>query len=174
MGTIACTAVISCFLYCVNLQPGSTPLAALPQHAALKPPNALPEPLHPGLRHSWQNGLEGEDNSTVMGQGEVCPNAAEISRLQWVTPAARGGNINSQVLARGAILSFTLPATYLAATGNHLRITPDWLQTYSNGVIGKNLYIALRVAKRGDTALGDSYAGRVNIHEVNAFWVRRF
>lgn len=109
-----------------------------------------------------------------MGRGDACPNSAEISRLGWSTPAEGGDNISSLVLATGSTRTFTLPATYLSPTGNYLRIVPDWVANYSEITIGKNLYVALRMAKGGDASLGSFYAGKVNIHEVNATLVSGF
>lgn len=100
-----------------------------------------------------------------MGRGDACPNVAELSRLGWSTAAAGGDAINSVVLPPGKMLSFNLPATYLTPKGNYLRIMPDWLTSYPNGT---NLYIGVRVAKFGDASLSAVYAGKLNIHEVNA------
>ncbi|GIL93760.1 hypothetical protein Vretimale_65, partial [Volvox reticuliferus] len=119
-----------------------------------------------GLWHSWKNGYEFEDYSSVMGSGEACPSAAETSRLGWATPAA---TINSTILpTTGTWRSFTLPASYLSGRANHLRLTPNWLTTYNSSAEGKNLYIDVRVAKGGDETLGSLYAPKLNVHEVNA------
>ncbi|EFJ42845.1 metalloproteinase, extracellular matrix glycoprotein VMP17, partial [Volvox carteri f. nagariensis] len=116
------------------------------------------------LWHSWQNGWEYEDYSTCMGRGDVCPNAPELAYLGWATPAAYGDRIDSEALPVG----FELPATYLSPDGNYLRVVPDWLPSYSNKSEAKNLYIGVRVNKNGDAALSSFYAGKVNIHQLNA------
>ncbi|EFJ49690.1 metalloproteinase, extracellular matrix glycoprotein VMP1 [Volvox carteri f. nagariensis] len=122
-----------------------------------------------GLWHSWRNGWEYEDYSTAMGRGDACPNVAETSRLGWATPAVGGGAINSGVLkTAGSVAKWSLPATYITGDGNHLRVLPDWLPGYTNSTLAKNLYLALRVNKLGDAALGSMYANKVNVHEVNA------
>ncbi|GLC57213.1 hypothetical protein PLESTB_001199900 [Pleodorina starrii] len=121
-----------------------------------------------GLWHSWRNGIEYEDYSTAMGRGDACPSAPEISRMGWATPAVGGGAINSAVLPLAGPRSWTLPATYLTGDNNYLRIQPDWLPAYAATETAKNLYIALRVAKSGDAALGSFYANKLNVHEVNA------
>ncbi|EFJ40266.1 hypothetical protein VOLCADRAFT_69765 [Volvox carteri f. nagariensis] len=121
-----------------------------------------------GLWHSWQNGTEYGDYSTAMGRGNACPNSAEISRMGWATPAVGGDQLNSSALPPGTTKSFVLPATYLTGSNNYLRVIPDWLPTYTNFSLGRNLYIAVRVAKSGDASLISTYASKVNIHEVNA------
>ncbi|EFJ48366.1 metalloproteinase, extracellular matrix glycoprotein VMP21, partial [Volvox carteri f. nagariensis] len=122
-----------------------------------------------GLWHSWQNGTEYDDYSTAMGRGDACPNAAEISRMGWATPAVGGDQLNSSALLPGTARTFTLPATYLTGNNNYLRVTPDWLPVYNNTLMGRNLYIAVRVAKNVDSGLSNTiYASKVNIHEVNA------
>ncbi|GIL54187.1 hypothetical protein Vafri_9712 [Volvox africanus] len=121
-----------------------------------------------GLWHSWQNGVEYNDYSTAMGRGEACPNAAEISRLGWATPAEGAEAINSAVLRAGTPRTFVLPATYLTGDNNYLRVTPDWMASYKSAVSAKNLYLAVRVAVAGDSLLDPYYASKVNVHEVNA------
>ncbi|EFJ48367.1 metalloproteinase, extracellular matrix glycoprotein VMP22 [Volvox carteri f. nagariensis] len=122
-----------------------------------------------GLWHSWQNGTEYGDYSTTMGRGDACPNAAEISRMGWATPAVGGDQLNSSALLPGTARTFTLPATYLTGNNNYVRVTPDWLPVYNNTLTGRNLYIAVRVAKNVDAGLSNTiYASKVNIHEVNA------
>ncbi|EFJ48372.1 metalloproteinase, extracellular matrix glycoprotein VMP24, partial [Volvox carteri f. nagariensis] len=121
-----------------------------------------------GLWHSWQNGIEYGDYSTAMGRGDACPNAAEISRMGWATPAVGGDQLNSSALLPGTARTFTLPATYLTGNNNYLRVTPDWLFTYNDPKSALNLYMAVRVAREGDAGLGSSYAFKVNIHELNA------
>ncbi len=102
-----------------------------------------------------------------MGRGDTCPNAAEISRMGWASPATGGAAISSAVLppaTSGGYLSYNLPATYLTGTGNYIRVRPDWLgSSYSTTLTGRNLYLAVRVAKVGDAALGTSYAGLVSV-----------
>jgi hypothetical protein len=127
----------------------------------------------PGLWHSWRNNIEYNDYSTSMGRGDACPNAAEISRMGWASPAGNGGGaINATALPAGGTRTFHLPATYLTGTGNYLRIRPTWLANYGDVLQSKNLYIAVRVAKVGDAALSSTYASKVNVHEVNAIMVR--
>ncbi|EFJ43600.1 LOW QUALITY PROTEIN: metalloproteinase, extracellular matrix glycoprotein VMP29, partial [Volvox carteri f. nagariensis] len=121
-----------------------------------------------GLYHSWQNGIEYGDYSTAMGRGNACPNAAEISRMGWATPAVGGDQLNSSALLPGTTKTFVLPATYLTGSNNYLRVTPDWLSMYNDSKSALNLYMAVRVAREGDAGLGQSYASKVNIHEVNA------
>ncbi len=129
-----------------------------------------------GLWHSWKGGWEYEDYSTAMGRGDACPNSAEASRLGWSTPAVGGEGINAATLAvstpaRPRALSFTLPATYLTGDNNYIRLVPDWLASYNDPAASKNLYIAFRVPKVGDSSLGGIYANRLNVHEVNATMV---
>ncbi|EFJ42852.1 hypothetical protein VOLCADRAFT_42097, partial [Volvox carteri f. nagariensis] len=122
-----------------------------------------------GLWHSWKDGIEYNDETTVMGRGLTCPNAAELAYLGWATPAPGGDRIDSTRLRVGATLTFSLPATYLSPDGNYLRVVPDWLPSYSNKTLAKNLYIAVRVNKGGDALLDKTlYANRVHIHELNA------
>ncbi|GIM00042.1 hypothetical protein Vretimale_5110, partial [Volvox reticuliferus] len=121
-----------------------------------------------GLWHSWQNGIEYNDYSTAMGRGDACPNAAEISRMGWATPAVGGEAINSAILQAGNSRSFVLPATYLTGDNNYLRVTPDWMASYNSPVSAKNLYMAVRVALAGDSLLDPYYASKLNVHEVNA------
>ncbi|GIL52149.1 hypothetical protein Vafri_8007 [Volvox africanus] len=130
----------------------------------------MQESIHSyGLWHSWRNGWEYEDYSTAMGRGDACPNAAETSRLGWSSPAAGGDSIDSSVLTQpGGALSFTLPATYLTPDGTYLRVKPDWLPSYSNARVAKNLYIAVRGKKGGDATMTSTLANRVHIHEVIA------
>ncbi|EFJ50783.1 metalloproteinase, extracellular matrix glycoprotein VMP11, partial [Volvox carteri f. nagariensis] len=131
----------------------------------------MQEALHNyGLWHSWANGVEYADNSTAMGRGEACPNAAEISRMGWSSPATGGDAIDSTALPQaGTVRSFALPATYLTSTGNFLRVMPDWLPSYyTNPAIAKNLYIAVRVAKGPDAGLLAPFASTVHVHEANA------
>ncbi|EFJ48380.1 metalloproteinase, extracellular matrix glycoprotein VMP25, partial [Volvox carteri f. nagariensis] len=129
----------------------------------------MQEALHNyGLWHSWQNGIEYGDYSTAMGRGNACPNAAEISRMGWATPAVGGDQLNSSALLPGTTKTFVLPATYLTGSNNYLRVIPDWLSMYNDSKSALNLYMAVRVARRGDAGLGQSYASKVNIHEVNA------
>ncbi|GLC57279.1 hypothetical protein PLESTB_001207100 [Pleodorina starrii] len=128
------------------------------------------ETLHNyGLWHSWQDGHEYGDYSTVMGNADACPTAPELSRLGWAAPAANSeGALNASTLPVGIARRWYLPATYLTGAGNHLRIRPTWLPTYGNVLQAKNLFIAVRVAKVGDAALSSSYASQVNVHEANA------
>ncbi|EFJ42791.1 metalloproteinase, extracellular matrix glycoprotein VMP14, partial [Volvox carteri f. nagariensis] len=129
----------------------------------------MQEALHNyGLGHSWQDGRESEDFSTVMGRGDACPNAAELAYLGWATPAPGGDRIDSKALPVGTSRTFNMPATYLSPNGSYLRVVPDWLPTYGNPSAARNLYMAVRVRKGGDTLLGSLYANKVNIHEVNA------
>lgn len=130
-------------------------------------PESSPSPA--GLWHSWQNGWEYEDYSTAMGRGNACPNAPELARMSWATAAPNGNAVNSMSLAIGVARSFILPATYLTGDGVYVRIQADWLINYP--IIGKNLYLAVRVAKGSDTTINANYASRVNIHEVNATMV---
>jgi hypothetical protein len=125
----------------------------------------------PGLWHSWQAGVEYNDYSTAMGRGDACLNAPEIARMGWATPAVGGDRLDLSSLQPGSAKLFTLPATYLTGNNNYLRLLPNWLPTYSAMATGRNLYIAVRVAKNGDAALGSEYAGKVNVHEVNAVMV---
>lgn len=107
-----------------------------------------------------------------MGEGDACPNAAEISRMHWAVPVAGGGDLNRTTLAPGIARTFILPATYLTGNGNYLRVLPNWLPTYNDTTVdSKNLYIAVRVAKGGDAGLQASYAGQINVHEVIAMAV---
>ncbi|GIL69074.1 hypothetical protein Vretimale_17354 [Volvox reticuliferus] len=128
----------------------------------------LQELLHNyGLWHSWgSNGFEYEDYSTAMGRGLACPNAAEASRLGWSTPAVNGGSLNSASLPLGVPRTFILPATYMTGEGNYIRIQPDWMSNYPTA--GKNLYVALRLAKGPDTGLTGTWGNRLHVHEVNA------
>ncbi|GLC57070.1 hypothetical protein PLESTB_001179700 [Pleodorina starrii] len=103
-----------------------------------------------------------------MGRGDACPNAAEIARLGWATPAVDGDNLDGSSLLPGVAKSFVLPATHLTGDNNYLRVLPDWLPTYSQRSLARNIYIAVRAAKGGDAALGAAYASKVNVHEVNA------
>ncbi|EFJ46908.1 metalloproteinase, extracellular matrix glycoprotein VMP6 [Volvox carteri f. nagariensis] len=129
----------------------------------------MQEVLHGyGLQHAWQNGMEYDDYSTFMGRGDVCLTAPELAYLGWATPAPGGDRIDSSRLRVRTTLSFSLPATYLSPDGNYLRVVPDWLPSYSEPTVGKNLYIAVRVNKGGDALLGTFYANKVNIHELNA------
>ncbi|GLC67891.1 hypothetical protein PLESTF_000619900 [Pleodorina starrii] len=130
---------------------------------------AMQESIHNyGLHHSWQNGVEYGDYSSAMGRGDACPNAAEISRMGWATPVEGGDPLDGSALLPGVAKSFVLPATYLTGDNNYLRVLPDWLPTYSQPSLARNIYIAVRVAKGGDAALGAAYASKVNVHEVNA------
>ncbi|GIL59374.1 hypothetical protein Vafri_14249 [Volvox africanus] len=122
-----------------------------------------------GLWHSWRAGVEYADTSTCMGRGEACPNSAEISRMGWATAAVGGDPLDKDILLPGSVKTFTLPATYLTGNNNYLRVVTNWLPTYSNLSLGRNLYIAVRVAKEGDAALGAEFASKVNVHEVYAF-----
>ncbi|EFJ45612.1 metalloproteinase, extracellular matrix glycoprotein VMP26 [Volvox carteri f. nagariensis] len=130
----------------------------------------MQEGLHNyGLWHSWRNDIEYNDYSTAMGRGDACPNTAEIAYMGWATPAEGGERLDSSMLAPGKTLSFTMPATYLTGSNNHLRVLPDWLlSTYSDASRGKNLYVAVRVAKNADAALGPEFSSKISIHEVNA------
>ncbi|KAG2489289.1 hypothetical protein HYH03_012121 [Edaphochlamys debaryana] len=124
-----------------------------------------------GLWHSWQGNppVEYADYSTAMGRGDACPNAPELFYMGWASAVTGGAAVNSAALPTpGSALTFNLPATYLTASGNFIRIKPDWLPTYSNILTGRNLYISLRIAKVGDATLGTSYAGKVNVHVLNA------
>ncbi|EFJ45677.1 metalloproteinase, extracellular matrix glycoprotein VMP27 [Volvox carteri f. nagariensis] len=154
----------------LSMVPGRQIWLATSDYGVRRWATIMQETLHNyGLSHSWQNGIMYGDNSTAMGHGDVCPNAAEISRMGWATPAAPGGDrIDSSALPLGSVLSFTLPATYLTSEGNYLRVVPDWLPTYTTASLAKNLYIAVRVNKSGDELLGSFYANNLNIHEVNA------
>ncbi|EFJ42793.1 metalloproteinase, extracellular matrix glycoprotein VMP15, partial [Volvox carteri f. nagariensis] len=136
----------------------------------------MQEALHNygGLWHSWENGVEYEDYSTAMGSGVACPNAPELAYLDWATPAPGGDRIDSNLLPAGTALTFSLPATYLSPDGNYLRIVPDWLPSYRTNVDAKNLYIAVRVNKGGDSSMTLYYANKLNIHEVNAIMVRQY
>ncbi|EFJ52162.1 metalloproteinase, extracellular matrix glycoprotein VMP36 [Volvox carteri f. nagariensis] len=129
----------------------------------------MQETLHNfGLRHSYKDGFEYTDNSTAMGLANACPNAAELAFMGWATPAEGGGQLNSTELPVGTVRSFTLPATYMTSEGIYLRVTPDWLPSYRNLTIARNLYIAVRVNKNGDAELKRPYANAVNVHEVYA------
>lgn len=103
-----------------------------------------------------------------MGRGDACPNAAEISRMGWATPVPGGGQLDYTSLSAGLARSFALPATYLTGTGNFIRVLPNWLATYTDIKIARNLYMAVRVAKGGDISLNPSLASRLHIHQVNA------
>ncbi|KAG2483493.1 hypothetical protein HYH03_017675 [Edaphochlamys debaryana] len=121
-----------------------------------------------GLWHSWQNGIEYNDYSTSMGRGNACPNAPELYRMGWASAVSGGEGLNSAALAAASPRIFTLGATYLTGNGAFVRVVPNWLSSYSNVNLAKNLYIGVRAAKAGDAQLGGSYAGLVNVHEINA------
>ncbi|EFJ42900.1 LOW QUALITY PROTEIN: metalloproteinase, extracellular matrix glycoprotein VMP33, partial [Volvox carteri f. nagariensis] len=108
------------------------------------------------------------DLSSPTGAGDVCPNAAELAYLGWATPAQGANQVDSRALPVGAALSFNLPATYLTPNGTYIRVVPDWLPTYSNITLAKNLYIAVRVNKGGDALLWPGLANKVHVHEVSA------
>ncbi|GIL87283.1 hypothetical protein Vretimale_1768 [Volvox reticuliferus] len=133
-------------------------------------PTIMQEAIHNyGLWHSWRNGTEYGDYSTSMGRGEACPNAAEISRMGWATAAVGGNQLDKDSLLPGSVKTFILPATYLTGNNNYLRVQTNWLPTYSNLSLGRNLYMAVRVNKSGDAALGAEFAFKINVHEVYAF-----
>ncbi|GIM11522.1 hypothetical protein Vretimale_14998, partial [Volvox reticuliferus] len=153
------------------LLPGKQVWLQTSEYGVYRWATVMQEALHNyGLWHSWQNGYEYNDFSTAMGRGDACPNAAEISRLGWATPAYGGAAIDSSVLTQpGVSRSFSLPATYITGDGNYLRVLPDWLPTYSlDSSVAKNLYLAVRVPKASDALLGSQYANKLNMHEVNA------
>ncbi|KAG2444614.1 hypothetical protein HXX76_001358 [Chlamydomonas incerta] len=121
-----------------------------------------------GLWHSWQLGREYWDNSTAMGMGRACLNVAELSRMGWASPAAGGAAVGQSALPIAQGVTFNLPATYLTGTGAYVRVTPNWLTSYTDVTLGKNLYISVRVNKVGDSLLGSTYANRVHVHSVVA------
>jgi hypothetical protein len=104
-----------------------------------------------------------------MGRGDACPHAAESSRLGWSSSAATIDA--SRLTIPGAVQSFVLPASYITGFANHLKVIPNWLPTYGNNTVSRNLYIDVRVAKGADASLSSGYANRVNVHEVNATMV---
>ncbi|EFJ42849.1 hypothetical protein VOLCADRAFT_97008 [Volvox carteri f. nagariensis] len=122
-----------------------------------------------GLPGAAQYGRLWDDASTATGSGDACPSAAELAYLGWATPAPGGDRIDSKALPVGTALSFELPATYLTPDGNYLRVVPDWLPSYRNISVAKNLYIALRARKGGDDSLSLMYANKVNVHELEVF-----
>ncbi|PNH10070.1 hypothetical protein TSOC_003228, partial [Tetrabaena socialis] len=94
-----------------------------------------------------------------MGWGDVCPSAPELWRLGWSTPLA---TLNSGNMLSGKFSTFELPATYATASGNMLKIQPDWMgANYS-----RNVYLALRQRGGGDTNLLDEFVNKINIHDV--------
>ncbi|GIL48937.1 hypothetical protein Vafri_5429 [Volvox africanus] len=130
-------------------------------------PTIMQEMLHNyGLWHSWAGGFEYDDYSTAMGRGFGCPNAAEASRLGWSTPVANGAELSESSLPPGIARTFILPATYLTGEGNYVRIKTNWMPNYS--LMGKNLFVSVRVSKGPDSGLTGYWANRVHIHEVNA------
>ncbi|GIL42386.1 hypothetical protein Vafri_362 [Volvox africanus] len=140
-------------------------------YGVLRWATVMQETIHNfGLWHSWRNGWEYEDYSTAMGRGDSCPNAAELSRLGWATAAAAGGgDVNmGKLSAPGTYVNWTLPATYITGENNYLRVIPNWMPTYTNNTVSMNLYIALRVPKKGDAGMSSTYSNRVHVHEVNA------
>ncbi|KAG2502081.1 hypothetical protein HYH03_000573 [Edaphochlamys debaryana] len=63
-----------------------------------------------GVWHAWSKGVESADASTAMGQGEACPSAPELWRLQWGNTVAE---LNAARLPVGKWLGwYTLPATF--------------------------------------------------------------
>eukprot|EP00198_Chlamydomonas_reinhardtii_P000658 XP_001689993.1 metalloproteinase of VMP family [Chlamydomonas reinhardtii] len=125
---------------------------------------AMQEGIHNyGLWHSWLGTAEYNDYSTSMGRGNSCPNAPELSYMKWATPVTGGSALNASLLPVGQAVTFNLPATYLTGTGNFLRVVPDWIPNYLY-----NVYIAVRANKIGDSALGNGYANRINVHYLNA------
>ncbi|KAG2499452.1 hypothetical protein HYH03_002399 [Edaphochlamys debaryana] len=112
-----------------------------------------------GIYHGWRNGIEYNDASTSMGEGKACPSAPELWRLGWAKPVAE---LNAAGLPEGQSLQFSLPPTYLSSK-NMLKIKPEWLgDSYS-----KNVYVALRVARGGDSDLLPEFREKINVHEVN-------
>ncbi|KAG2483494.1 hypothetical protein HYH03_017676 [Edaphochlamys debaryana] len=111
-----------------------------------------------------------ESIHTAMGRGDACPNAPELFYMGWASAAAGGSNLNSAAVPAGTPMTFNLPATYLTASGNFLRIKPDWLPGYTTSTSSSsvNFYVSLRMAKIGDATLGTTYASKVNVHYVNA------
>ena len=84
---------------------------------------------------------------------------------------SNAGGINSAALPTGVASSFVLPATYLTGDANYVRVLPDWTPLY-NTASGRNLYMAVRVAKSGDATIATSYTPKLNVHEVIAIPVR--
>ncbi|GIL93756.1 hypothetical protein Vretimale_65, partial [Volvox reticuliferus] len=130
-----------------------------------------------GLWHSWENGTEFADGSTAMGGGVACPNAAESSRLGWTTPVLNGEAINSASLLPGAVVTYTVASARISGDGSFLRVMPDWLPNYYedpneffllNTAAARNLYIEFRAAGYYPEALGEAYAPKINVYEVNA------
>ncbi|GLI66407.1 hypothetical protein VaNZ11_010194 [Volvox africanus] len=114
------------------------------------------------IHHGWRNGVEYEDESTCMGDGNSCPSAPELWRLGWATPLVQ---LNSSFFPLATYMEFILPATYLGPTGVMIKIQPDWL-----GVLyTKNMYLALRVKAAGDRDLLEEFNGKLNIHEIDRF-----
>ncbi|EFJ45731.1 metalloproteinase, extracellular matrix glycoprotein VMP39, partial [Volvox carteri f. nagariensis] len=149
------------------LLPGTQTWLQTTSYGVYRWATAMQEILHNyGLWHSWQGGFEYEDYSTAMGRGSACPNAAEASRMGWITSIPNAGALNSGSLPIATGRTFILPATYLTSEGVFIRIQPDWVTNY--GATGKNLYMAVRVPKGADTTINLNYANRLNIHEVNA------
>ncbi|EFJ47465.1 hypothetical protein VOLCADRAFT_91809 [Volvox carteri f. nagariensis] len=112
-----------------------------------------------GLHPAWRNGVQYGDNSTVMGSGNSCPSAPELSRLGWASPAAV---LNSSSLPASTFSSFALRATYLGSKGVMVKITPDWL----GAAYTKNIYLALRSRGGGDDSLPAQFSRKVSIHEA--------
>ncbi|GIL55349.1 hypothetical protein Vafri_10884 [Volvox africanus] len=122
-----------------------------------------------GLWTSYRNGLPYEDYSTVTGRGEVCLSAPELNRLGWASAAESGLSVDVTTLyLPGTSTEWLLPATYMTDDNTYIRVTPNWLTSYSDIRTAKNLFIALRVAKGGDALLNTSIANMVHVHEVNA------
>ncbi|KAG2483495.1 hypothetical protein HYH03_017677 [Edaphochlamys debaryana] len=130
------------------------------------PPNWVWIKSHSMAVDRWATVMQ-ENLHTSMGRGDVCPNAPELYRMGWASPLA---NLSATDLSSaGSTRTYNLPATYLTATGNHLRIKPDWLAGYStNPNAFKNLYLSVRAAKYADAALLTEFASTISIHEINA------
>ncbi|EFJ50634.1 metalloproteinase, extracellular matrix glycoprotein VMP9 [Volvox carteri f. nagariensis] len=158
----------ACGWWGLGMLPGNQVWLQTTSYGVYRWESVMQEALHNyGLWHS-KDGTGSLDNSTLMGRGNACPNAAEISRMGWAIPAPGGGAISSASFAPGSALAFVLPATYLTGDGNYLRVVPDWLPTYTDSTLAKNLYIAVRVANGSSANLVASFAPKVNVHEVNA------
>ncbi|KAG2493855.1 hypothetical protein HYH03_008071 [Edaphochlamys debaryana] len=106
--------------------------------------------------------VEYADYSTSMGMGDVCLSAPEMRRMGWATPLAELSRAAD--LPAGQQLQYTLTATSASgAEGAYLRIVPSWLGSGYK----YNLYMAMRVARAGDTLLRDEFNKKINIHQVD-------
>eukprot|EP00798_Chlamydomonas_sp_ICE-L_P028661 gene28661-31838_t len=98
------------------------------------------------------------DYSSCMGRGDVCPNAVEAYRVQWVNAIE---TLTSSNMGVGQIFSYTIPPLDSSSTPLVV-VRPSWASTYKF-----NLYFSTRRSSGGDSGISSTFRNSISVHSID-------